>query len=303
MHRLRRCAPVALALFLSFTSSSCSVADLLTHPRAFKRGGKVVPVGTAPPPLLNATRDQLNSRIVNLYNAINSFQATVQMTPSIGSVYQGKINEGIVDVRSFVLFRKPDQIRIIGQLPVVRTAAFDMVSNGANFMAYINQKNLFITGANSAPATSKNALENLRPDAFLSSMLIRPADPATEKIVLEDDTDEDTALYKLLLLRTGADGQLLLARAVWFDRLDLSIVRQKSYSRDGAIVSDTRYLKWQTYTGVRFPSHIDINRPLDGYGVTMDILEMQMNKTLTDPLTFVLAQPEGSTLRHIGGPQ
>ena len=300
MHRLRRCAPAALALILSFTSSSCSLGRLLTRPRVFTRGGKQVPPGTAPPPLLSSTLADLNSRVANLYNAINSFQATVQMTPSVGSVYEGKINEGIVDVRSFVLFRKPDQIRIVGQLPVVRTQAFDMVSNGTDFKVYVAQKSLFIEGSNAAPAASRNALENLRPEAFLSSMLIRPLDPAADQGVLEDDTDEDNAQYQLLFLRSGSGGKLMLSRSIWFDRTSLSIVRQRSFNEDGSITSDTRYMKWQNYNGVMFPSHIDINRPVDKYGVTMDILEMQMNKTLTDA-QFILNQPDGSTVRRIGG--
>jgi len=276
---------------------------LLTRPRIFTRGGKVVPAGTPPPPELTATREELNSRITNLYNAINSFQAKVQMTPSVGSAYKGKINESVVDVRSFVLFRKPDYIRIIGQAPVVGTTVFDMASNGVEFKVSIVEKNLFVVGENKAPPVpSRNALENLRPEAFLSSMLIRPLDPATEKAILEDDTDEDTALYKLHFLRTGADGNPILARSIWFDRLNLSIVRQKAFNGRGEIVSDTRYMKWETYNGVRFPSHIDLNRLVDGYGVTMDILEMQMNKALTDE-QFVLNQPEGSTLRRIGASQ
>jgi len=38
------------------------------------------------------------------------------------------------------LFRKPSDIRIIGQLPVVRTKAFDMVSNGTAFKVYLVSK-------------------------------------------------------------------------------------------------------------------------------------------------------------------
>jgi outer membrane lipoprotein-sorting protein len=302
MHRLRRCAPVALALLLSLPLSSCSLGSLFTRARTLKRGGKTIPPGTTPPPLRSATREELSSRITNLYNAINSFQATVDMTPSVGSVYQGKINEGIVGVHAFVLFRKPSDIQIIGQAPVVRTQVFDMVSTGNDFKIYIDQKNLFIEGSNSAPATSKNALENLRPEAFLSSMLIKPMDPATEKAVIEDHTDEETALYQLLFIRTAPDGQLVLARSVWFDRLDLSIVRQQAFDDQGTIVSDTRYLKWTPYNGVMFPAHIDISRNIDRYGVTMDIVEMQMNQALTDD-KFILKQPDGSTLRQIGATQ
>ena len=46
-----------------------------------------------------------------------------------------------------------------------------------------------------------------------------------------------------------------------------------------------------------FPSQIDLNRPKDGYGVAMEILEMQMNVPLTDD-KFDLPQPDGTQLRH-----
>jgi hypothetical protein len=287
----RRHVPVAIALILGLISTSC-----LYTKRVILRGGKKVTAGTAPT-LLTSTKDGLNMRIANLYNAIQSFQATADMTPSIGSVYTGSITE-IKDVRTHVLFRKPAEIHILGQLPVVRTTAFDMVSNGNDFKVFIVSKNLFITGSNSAPATSKNKLENLRPEAFLSSMLIQPADPS-ETPVLEDMTDEDNALYVLHYMKKAPDGGLLLARNVWFDRINLSIVRQKVLDETGAIISDTRYLKWQPYSGVMFPAHIDINRPKDGYGVVLDIVDMQMNVPMSDD-KFVLDQPEGSRLQTIG---
>jgi outer membrane lipoprotein-sorting protein len=295
MPKTRRLAPVALAIILGLTSSSC----LFTR-RVILRSGKKVTPGSAPL-LLSATRDELNMRIGALYNAINSFQATVELTPSIGSVYSGQITE-IKDVHGFVLFRKPAEIRIRGDVPVLRSPAFDMVSNGANFKLFLVSKDLFIEGSNNAPTNSKNKLENLRPDAFLSSMLIRPADPANETPVLEDATDEDNALYILHFIRKTPDGTFTIARNVWFDRLDLSIVRQKVLDDMGAIISDTRYSKWLTYSAVKFPSHIDINRPEDGYGLVMDILDMKMNANLTDG-QFVLTRPEGSQLQVIGAPK
>lgn len=292
MPKTRRLVPVALAIILGLTSTSC----LFTR-RVILRHGKKVTPGSAPA-LLTATKDQLNMRIANIYSAINSFQATVDLTPSVGSVYTGQITE-IKDVHAFVLFRKPDDIRIIGELPVVRTRAFDMVSDGKDFKLYLVSKNLFIEGANDAPPVSKNKLENLRPEAFLSSMLIRPADPKTEIPVLEDATDEDNSLYILHFIKQTPDGTWIIARNVWFDRIDLAIVRQKVLDPTGAIVSDTRYSNWMIYSGVLFPAHIDINRPRDGYGLVMDITDMKMNINLSDD-KFVLNQPEGSQLRLIG---
>lgn len=292
MPKTRRHVPVALALILGLATSSC-----LYTKRVILRHGKKVTAATAPT-LMTATRDELNARIANLYNAINSFQATVDLTPSIGSVYTGSITE-IKDVRAHVLFRKPAEIFILGQYPVLRTTAFEMVSNGTDFKVYLPAKNLFVEGSNSAPANSKNKLENLRPEAFLSSMLIRPADAAIESPALVDATDEDNALYILYFIKKGPAGELNIARGVWFDRIDLSIVRQTVYDGTGALVSDTRYSKWQPYSGVMFPAHIDINRPKDGYGLVLDVVDMQMNLNLPDD-RFVLNQPPDSQLQVIG---
>jgi outer membrane lipoprotein-sorting protein len=298
MPKSRRHVPVALALLLGLTSSSC-----LYTKRVILRHNKKVTAATAPK-LLDATREQLSARITDIYNAINSFQAKFDMTPSVGSVYTGQITE-IKDVRASILFRKPASMFISGRYPVLGTTAFEMVSNGVDFKVFLNSKNLFEEGSDSAPRTSKNKLENLRPGDFLSSMLIRPADPSTEKSALVDATDEDNAFYILYFARTGPNGEFLgLARGVWFDRIDLSIARQTVYdeSGSGAIVSDTRYSKWQQYNGVQFPAHIDINRPKDEYGVALEVVDMQMNLTLTDD-RFVLNQPEGSQRQVIGAPK
>jgi outer membrane lipoprotein-sorting protein len=294
MPKPHRRVPVALALILGLTSGSC-----LYTKRVILRHGKKVTAATAPK-LLTATRDELSARIANLYNAINSFQATVDMTPSIGSVYTGEITE-IKDVRAYVLFRKPAWIRILGLYPVVRTKAFDMVSDGTAFKVFLPSKNLFEQGANAAPRTSKNKLENLRPEDFLSSMLIRPAEPG-ETASSVDFVDEDNALSVLFFIRKAPNGDPTIVRGVWFDRIDLSIVRQTVYDESGALVSDTRYSKWQPYNGVMFPAHIDINREKDGYGVALDVIDMQTNLNLTDD-KFLLNQPEGSQLQVIGAPK
>ena len=297
-HRVK---PVVLVLFLCLTVTSCS--SLMWTRRVILRGGKRVVAGSEPV-LLTSTRQGLEDRIKNLYNAINSFQATVDMTPSVGSVYKSRINEGsglIKDVRSYVLYRKPGDIRIIGKAPVVRTTEFDMVSVGDSFKVYLTSKNLFVEGANSAPPNSKAVFENLRPEHFLSAMLIMPTDATKEVAVLEDLTDEENALYVLHFMKKAENGNWMLGRNVWFDRLNLSILRQKVFDEEGLIISDTRYAKWQPWNGVMFPAEIEITRPKDGYGVQMTVVDMQMNVEVTDD-KFELTQPEGSELRRIGQP-
>jgi len=298
MRSLRRDGPVALALILALLLSSCGIFSvLLFRKKTILRNGKSA---SAQQKIMTASRDDLVARISRIYEPINSFQMTVAMTPSVGSVYKGEINE-IPDCRAFVFFRKPADIRIQAQLPVVRTQAFDMVSNGTDFRFYLNNKNIFFEGANNAPATSKNQYENLRPEAFLSSMLVRPPSPE-EHALLTDETDSDNALYMLQLILKLPNGDLRASRQIWFERVDLTIVRQLVFTETGEIASDTRYNKWQSYNGVFFPAHMDITRPIEAWGVVMDVQQMEMNKSLQDS-TFELPRPEGSQLQVIGAPK
>jgi hypothetical protein len=250
-------------------------------------------------PLITATKADLIHHIQATYEPIRSFNLTVDMTPSIGSVYKGEITE-YPSVRGYILYQKPDDIRIIGLDPVIHSRAFDMVSQGPVFRVYLASKNLFIEGRNDAPATSKNKIENLRPEAFLDAILIRPPDPAKELSVLEDDTDENQSFYILMILRQD-NGELHLLRNVYFDRLTLNIVRQKTFDPAGNTASDTRYSQWKAFDGVLFPTSIDINRPEDGYGVVMQLTRMLMNAALR-PDQFVLQLPEGARTQVMGQP-
>jgi hypothetical protein len=115
-------------------------------------------------------------------------------------------------------------------------------------------------------------------------------------------TDEESALYALNFVRKLASGDLAPARLILFDRLDLTITRQMVFDDEGEIVSDTHYAKWMPYGDVLFPAHIEIQRPKEEYGVVIEIVQMQMNKALTDA-QFILKQPEGSQLQVIGAPK
>jgi outer membrane lipoprotein-sorting protein len=291
MGKLHRLRPVAVALLLSFLLSSC-----VATARVIKRGKRLVN-GTTPA-LKTATLEELSAIIARTFNAIQSFQATsVNLKLSKGSVYAGAVTD-YTPFPGIVLFRKPDDIRIQAKYPLLGTLAFDMVSNGTNFSLLLQEKSLFVEGLNSASPNSQNKIENLRPEAFLASMLIRPPDPDKEQALLKDETDTENALYRLELLGKTKSGAILPGRDVWFDRIDLTIVRQRIYDEKGLIVSDTSYSKWQPYSGVPFPAHIDISRPLDGYGVTIEIVKMEMNKELTGE-QFILQRPEGFTVREI----
>jgi outer membrane lipoprotein-sorting protein len=250
--------------------------------------------------LLAATKTDLIRSIADFYGSIQSFSTTVNMTPSVGSVYKGKITD-YTDVAGYIDFRKPADIRVVGLAPVVRSTAFHMVSDGKQFRVYLPINNKFIEGSNDAPAISQNKLENFRPETFLNSMLIRPVDLEHELTVMVDDTTESSTYYQLSIIRKvpGNENDIEEVRRITFDRVNLRIVEQREYDDEGSITSLTRYSNWQAYSGIQFPAHIDISRPKDGYGVELLINKIDLNVPVPDT-RFVLARPEGTELQIIG---
>jgi outer membrane lipoprotein-sorting protein len=249
-------------------------------------------------PLLTADRQTLLDSVTRQFEAVRDFNAEVDMVPALGTAEKSKITE-YKDVRAYILFRRPSDIRLIGLYPVVRTKAFDMVSNGLDFKLYVPSRNRFLVGKNEIEQPSANKLENLRPQHFLDAMLVRPVDLKTEKVLLMNLTDEDNAFYIIPVVHENGNGQLQLSRSIWFNRYNLTIARQFIFDATGNILTDARYSDWKAYDNVAFPKHIEINRPKDEYAVVIDIVKMDINKGVSQE-KFALVQPEGSTLQVVG---
>ena len=279
---------VLLVCVLAAGSSSC-----LARRRVIARKG-----ASSTQPLLVADRQTLLDKVTRQFEAVRDFNAEVDMVPALGTTEKSKITE-YKDVRAYVLFHGPSDIRLIGLYPVVRTKAFDMVSNGHDFKLYVPSRNRFLVGKNEIEQPSANKLENLRPQHFLDAMLVRPVDLKTEKVLLMNLTDEDNAFYIIPVVHEAANGQLQLSRSIWFNRYNLTIARQFIFDASGNILTDARYSDWKTYDNVAFPKHIEINRPHDEYAVVIDIVKMDINKGVT-PEKFALPQPEGSVLQTVG---
>jgi hypothetical protein len=218
------------------------------------------------------------------------------MSPSVGGIHGGQVTD-YPTISGVIMFLKPDNIRVVGLDPVIHSTAFDMVSIGNDFRVSIPLKSQFIEGQNSAPATSKNKLENLRPSAFLTALLINPPDRNAITFV-QDDTSETKAVY--ILMTIGHDGNRYFPlRNIYFDRYTLQVNRQKTFDKDGEIVSETRYSSWSDHNGIQFPSTIDIQRPKDGYEVVLQVTDLKINAGDVTPAKFILNQPPGSQLRKL----
>src|SRR5271155_5528607 len=197
-------------------------AATLSSSGCFVRRRVVAPPGPPPKgPVLVATKDELLARIRSFSGPLQSFNMKADMSPSVGSVNGGELTD-YATIRAYILFRKPDEIRVLGLDPVVHSSTiFDMVSMGKDFRVFIPSRNNFIRGNDDSPPNSKNKLENLRPGAFLNALVMAPPE-AADLAVLEDDTDPSKAVYVVLILREE-QGQLRLVRSVSFNRYPLEI--------------------------------------------------------------------------------
>ncbi len=180
-------------------------------------------------PLQEATQSGLIDGINQQAEKIQSLKATVDIDTSVGGAKKGHQTD-YKEIRGYVLARKPAMLHMIGLLPIVRTTAFDMVSNGQEFKLWIPPKNRFVTGRNDAQThNADQPMESIRPQDIYDALLIRPIDPEREIAVLENgeeilhDNKGHRVLqddYELVVIRKDDQGWRL-SRKIVFSRIDL----------------------------------------------------------------------------------
>jgi hypothetical protein len=261
-------------------------------------------------PLMTSTQQGLIDSINRQAEAIQSLKATVDIDSSVGGIKKGHVTD-YKEIRGYVLARKPGALHMIGLMPIVRTTAFDMVSDGQDFKLWVPSKNRFVIGKNGvATPNTDQPMENIRPQNIYDALLIHHIDPENEIAVLENGYEilhdekgrrilQDD--YELTVIQKYDQGWRL-ARKIIFGRTDLKPHRQYIYSEDGKVVTDARYAEYKDYDGVSFPSRIQISRPQEEYDFTMNMLKVDMNQLLTDD-QFHLDQPAGADVIHLDRPQ
>lgn len=256
--------------------------------------------------LREATQAQLVDIINQQAQKIQSLQATVDIDTSVGGAKKGEVTD-YKEIRGYVLARKPAMLHMIGLLPIVRTTAFDMVSDGKEFKLWIPPKNRFVIGSNEMQARNPDhPMENIRPKDIYDALLIQPVVEG-EIPVLENGVEvfhdskghrvlqED---YEIIVIRMKDGNQAILSRKVVFSRVDLQPHEQYIYEEQGNLVTDVHYGIYKDYDEVRFPSSIQILRPQEEYTITLNVLKMEINKPLRDD-QFALVQPPGAEVIHL----
>ncbi len=259
--------------------------------------------------LQTASFEDLVGKIDQQAAKIQTLNATVDLAGSTGGSKKGKITD-YQEIKGYILVRKPDTLRMIGLFPIVRNRAFDMVSNGQTFKLWVPPKNKFYVGRNDViNPSSKQPLENLRPQHILDALLLREIAPQNEIAVLEqsNETVLDPKTHKDVLqpdyvidVIRKSDRSWFLSRKIYFNRIDLLPHRQVVYDRNGNVATDATYEAFKDYSGVQFPSLIHIFRPQEEYAVTLTIEKMTMNQPLTEE-QFALNQPAGAQVVRLDG--
>ena len=97
--------------------------------------------------------------------------AAVDISTTVGGAKKGKVTE-YSEITGYILAEKPSMLRMIGQIPIVKNRAFDMVSNAQGFELWIPAKNRFIIGPSRGDQALAEPLENLRPQIILEALLV-----------------------------------------------------------------------------------------------------------------------------------
>ena len=258
-------------------------------------------------PLKTATQQELIVYVNTQAARIQSMQATVDIDSSAGDPKNGRITD-YKEIRGYVLARKPAMLRMKGLMPVVRNTAFDMVSDGQEFKLWIPPTSKFVVGANNAPYQPGKRLENMRPQYIYDALLL-PEIGRDEIAVLENGYETvldakkhrvEQPDYRLLVIRQGPQGPYL-SRRIEFSRTDLLPYRQRIYDQEGNVATDATYQEYKDYAGTTVPSRIKIERPQENYDITLNMVKLEINKTLSDD-QFALEQPPGADVVHLNQP-
>jgi outer membrane lipoprotein-sorting protein len=271
------------------------------------RSSHPVKMRTSTATLREATLEQMVESINGNADKLKTLKATVDIDSSVLDQKKDKVVDK-PQVAGWVLVRKPESLRMIGLTPVVHTHMFDMVSDGRTFSLAIPPENKFYVGSNRQPNKPSVApsLQDLRPQHISDALLLKPVTDKevavlehTTEIVKDPKTHKDAqqSAYTLVVIDKDDSGYFL-SRKIVFSRTDLLPHEQYIYNRQGQLVTFAHYENFSEYSGIMFPGIVSIQRPLEGLGITLSIVKMDVNVPLTDE-QFVLTQPPGSQLINL----
>lgn len=245
-----------------------------------------------PAAVFSTSLDQILHETQDRYDQIKSLNASVEIVASTGGDKQGKVVE-YTALSGYILMRKPADLRVILFLPIAHLRAMDMVTDGTIFKLSVPPKSRFLTGTNAAEPHSKNSLENLRPNVFSDSLLVRPQQPgelvsltADERIYRPASDPKDLIAeptYELSFHTLVPGGtELKTSRVVHIGRGTMLPFQQDIYDKNGQLDTQASYQNYEKFGDVQFPAKITIRRPKDQLSLVLTINKLAVNTKLED---------------------
>lgn len=224
------------------------------------------------------------------------------------------------EAEAILALQRPDKIRLVIQVPVVKTKLAEMVSESGLFKVaiYPSEYRRFLIGSNAGDYSQwreklgdkgRSALISARPFHFTEAVLMRPLrldDPRTayvrEEFLLEEPDPRPGAKKGARILRSFYiiseielldAGRARVSRKFWFDRTDgARLSRQQIFDNDGRLVTEALYSGYKQLNSnsqVLWPGVITVNRPHDNYSARLTFSEerFDINPELP-PNAFVL---------------
>lgn len=250
-----------------------------------------LPKPIQPPTVQTVSAQQLVEKMDQRWDALKTLRANVQI-----QFTQMKTQEGVAkDFTSFpaiILMRHPEDLRVVGFVPVVHTQMFDMVSSGGTFTLFIPSRSLAYEGPTAVTHKSPNTIENVRPEFFLDSLVVRGMDPGDDYMVVPDsETVEDVKKKRLfevpeyvlnIMRQKPGSRELQPIRVVTFRREDMLPYQQDLYDDQGNLETEVTYGRYVPYGVTLFPSTVTIKRPLEGFQAVLTVQKVTENVELKD---------------------
>ena len=263
----------------------------------------------APEMYRSASVETLQKEVSDRDAAIKTLNASVLITASTGGGKEGQVTEYHA-FQGYIFVRKPSDLRVILQVPVLGSRGLDMVSDAKGFtlVRASTHGDVWMQGSNTVTKPSKNGLENLRPAVFFDSLLV-PGVSADEYVALNESTrivqvvgKKNEAMeepdYDLAVMKQKDGKVLQTLRVIHINRVNMLPYQQDIYNDNGQIVTQAVYDDYKDFGGQQFPSLITIKRPLDEYSLKVQIKSLKLNEALEDD-QFELKIPDGVAVQKM----
>ncbi|MEO6588721.1 MAG: hypothetical protein ABIP06_05285 [Pyrinomonadaceae bacterium] len=250
---------------------------------------------------------------ITRFAKVNSMRAKVYLKFEDNSYAEVGLAEKYKTADGEVVVQRPSNILLKVQIPIVKSDIVQMASNGEKFcVAILNdggsgKYKKFVCGTNNADYAplqqevekingdakelkqNVNAFANLRPQHFTEAVLVRPIDKEKFSYLMTTITQEEFDLsvkkksplkwvlrgyYLLDEIRKNDNGDLVIARRFWFDRVgSVRLARQQIFDAKGEIESDIVYGQEGNLTATneynQLPLRIVVTRPKEKYKMSL----------------------------------